>query len=299
MKKSGEALTLDGVCRAFLGKSVLKGVSARARRGRVIGLLGRNGEGKSTLISMILDILAADAGRIEVLGRPLDGSGEIRRLVGYVPERPVFHDFMTVAQVFELRRRFFPAWNPRKAASAADRLGLDLQTRIAGASKGTLGKVAWVCATAHEPDLLLLDEPTSGLDALVREDVLNGLVGELQSPDRTILVANHHMEEFAGLLDEVWVLADGVISGVHEMEALRREACRLRGRLKKGRAVPPGLRVVPLTQEGSLVEWGALDAAAADQAAQAGVLENLERVSLTPSELFALLLRQAVGGSHV
>lgn len=294
---SQDAIVLEGVRRSFGSKEVLRGVTARAKAGRVVGLLGRNGEGKSTLMQIMLDLLAADAGRVEVLGQQPDGSGAIRGLVGYVPERPAFHDFMTAADVLELRRRFFPAWNRERALASARKLGLGLDEKVSGASKGTLGKLAWVCATAHDPSLLLLDEPTSGLDVLVRDDLLSGLIGELHGSGKTILVANHHMEEFAGLLDEVWVLSGGVITGVHETETLRRQACRIRGRRREGAAVA-ALPVVPISEEGALVEWAAWDDAAVEKVTASRALESFERQALPLEDTFKLLLKQDGGGSH-
>lgn len=230
----GPAFSLDGVRRAFDGREVLRGVTAKGERGRVIGLLGRNGEGKTTLFKILLDLLAADSGRVRVLGKAPDGSGAIRARVGWVPERPAFHDFPDAARALELRAALFPRWDRARAAGVARRLGLDLTAPLAGASKGALAKLAWVCATGHDPDLLLLDEPTSGLDALVREELLEGLVGELHEGGKTILIANHRMEELSGLLDEVWVLSGGVVSKIHAMDELRSSGRLLRGRLKGG-----------------------------------------------------------------
>ncbi|HVE12541.1 MAG TPA: ABC transporter ATP-binding protein, partial [Elusimicrobiota bacterium] len=170
------AIRLEGVRRSFGKKEVLRGVTARAETGKVIGLLGRNGEGKSTLFKILLDLLEPDAGAVEVLGAPLDGTGAIRSRIGYVPERPAFHEFLSFGEVLSWRARFFPSWDRSRAESLAARLGLEDSIPVRGASKGQLAKLAWVCAAAHEPDLLLLDEPTSGLDALVRDEVLQELV---------------------------------------------------------------------------------------------------------------------------
>ena len=101
------AIRLEGVRRSFGRKEVLRGVSATAETGKVVGLLGRNGEGKSTLFKILLDQLEPDAGLVEVLGERPDGSGRLRRRIGYVPERPVFHDFLTAGEVLEWRARFF------------------------------------------------------------------------------------------------------------------------------------------------------------------------------------------------
>ena len=292
----GPAISVKGVARSFGKKAVLRGVTASAARGRVVGLLGRNGEGKTTLFHILLDILAADSGEVSLLGIRPDGTGAVRREVGYVPERPVFHEFLDIGEVLRFRSTLFPRWDAGKAADLARRLGLDLATRIRGASKGTLGKLAWVCAAAHDPALFLLDEPTSGLDALVREDVLGQMIGELHDTGKTILVANHRMEELAGVLDEVWVLRDGVIAGVHEVDALRSEACRVSGRLRDGQSLPEDVPLLDARVEGALVHCALLAKSAFERLAASGVLEGVDRSPLPLEESMKLLLRDPQGG---
>ncbi len=294
MSSRTPALIMEEVVRSFAGKPVLRGVSGRVEAGKVVGLLGRNGEGKSTLLSILLDMVEPDSGRVEVLGAVPDGTGQIRQSVGFVPERPCFHDFMSVSEVLSFRGRFFHRWDPSRAAALAARLGLDLSTRIAGASKGTLGKLAWVCAAAHDPELYLLDEPTSGLDALVRDEVLSALIGELSEAGRTVLVANHHMEEMAGLLDEIWVLSGGRIAARHDAEVLRREACLLTGRLRPGASLPAGLEAVRLASDSPLVELAVFAQTEAERIAQSRCLEGLERAPLSLESSMKHLLRKEV-----
>lgn len=290
------AVRLREVTRAFGPNRVLRGVTGTIERGRVVGLLGRNGEGKSTLFQVLLDLLAADSGEVEVLDMRPDASGRVRRHVGYIPERPSFHPFMTLGEVLEFRSRYFPTWKGLRAFSLAQQLELDLSSTVRAASKGTLGKLAWVCAAAHEPELFLLDEPTSGLDALVRDDILNHLVRELQKEGRTIVVANHRMDELAGILDEVWVLAGGVIAARHDIERLRTEACRITGRVKGGGPATKPWPVKPLHAEGPLVEWVVMDKDAEETILGSGLLENSERQAIPVQESLKHLL--AAGGSH-
>jgi ABC-2 type transport system ATP-binding protein len=291
------ALAFRAVCRSFSGKPVLRDVSAAAETGKVVGLLGRNGEGKTTLLRILLDMLAADSGSIEVLGRRPDGSGAIRSKVGYVPERPAFHDFMTIGEVLDLRRRFFPTWRSDKAADLCRRLGLDLAAKVASASKGTAGKLAWVCAAAHEPELFLLDEPTSGLDALVRDDLLGNLIEELHGKGRTFIIANHRMEELAGLLDEVWVLCGGRLR-VHDAEALRSGARRVTGRLSPEAALPKGLGAARLSREGPLAEFAVFSEPAVRELVSAAGLEDAHAEPLPFDETLKLLLLGQDGAGH-
>lgn len=286
-----QPIILESVTRTFDGRKVLDGLTARAEEGRVIGLLGRNGEGKSTLFKILLDMLAADSGRVEVLGLAPDGSGRIRQKVGYVPERPAFHAFMNVGQALDLRRRVYAGWDAARSAALCRRLSLDPSTRLDAASKGTLAKLAWVCAAAHEPALYLLDEPTSGLDALVREEVLSGLVGELSEAGKTVLVANHRMDELAGMLDEVWLLAEGRVAAVHRLDDLRSQARVVRGRLKAGAAAPQAPGVVALGADGPLHSWAAFDAAGRERLLAAGALEQAVEEPLPADQALSHLLR--------
>jgi ABC-2 type transport system ATP-binding protein len=280
-------IILESVTKSFGARSVLAGATARAEEGRVIGLLGRNGEGKTTLIKILLGLLAPDSGRVEVLGRGVDADGGARARVGFVPERPVFHDFMTVGEVLALRARLFPRWDAARAAELCRRLALDPAARVAGASKGTLGKLAWVCAAAHDPSLYLLDEPTSGLDALVRDEVLAGLVAELGGAGRTVLIASHRLDELSGLLDEIWVLAGGRIAGVYDAASLRTEARRVTGRPGADFSAPAG--TVALGAEGPVASWAALDGASRDAMRAAG-LESASEEPLSPADALKALL---------
>ncbi|MFA6318286.1 MAG: ABC transporter ATP-binding protein [Elusimicrobiota bacterium] len=286
-----DAVVIEGLRRSFGKSEVLAGVTARAEAGKVVGLLGRNGEGKTTLLKILLDLIAADSGRAEVLGMAPDGTGAVRARVGYVPEKPVFHDFMTVGGVLELRARFFPAWSVEKAAGLCARLGLEESLRVQGASKGSLGKLAWVCAAAHDPELFLLDEPTSGLDALVRDDILTSLITELHGSGKTFLIANHRMEEMSGLLDEVWVLGQGRLT-VYDAEVLRR-ARRVTGRVKDGERPPAPAGALELSADKPLGEWLALDEGAVRELAAA--VEGLQTSPLAFEETLKCLLQQAGG----
>lgn len=284
------AIEMSDLRKRFGSHAVLNGVSGTIEEGKVVGLLGRNGEGKTTLFRILLDILSADSGSISVLGNPPDGSGAIRLNVGYVPERPAFHEFWTVEQALKFRAGLFPTWDSEKALRMAREMNLDLKTRIRGASKGTLAKAAWICATAHNPKLLLLDEPTSGLDALVRDSVLSRFVGELAEEGRTIFVANHRMEELLAVLDEVWVLSRGMISRKFTLDDLRRHAVRVTGKLKPAAAAPAGLSFVEEMRTGDVVRWLIIDNGAVEKIREMSILDHMECEPLAPETAFKLLL---------
>jgi ABC-2 type transport system ATP-binding protein len=286
-----KAIVLEGIRKSFGSRQVLTDITGEIERGKIVGLLGKNGEGKTTLFRILLDILLPDSGRVMISGRVPDGTGRIRESVGYVPERPTFHPFMSVAQVFALRAKLFPRWNREIAAATAQKLELDLQTKVKDASKGTLAKIAWVCATAHSPEVLLLDEPTSGLDALVRDSVLAQLVNELAEEGKTIFVSNHRMEELSNILDEVWVLHSGKIVRKENMEALRASACRLTGRLRQS-SNGRNFSIFEEYRSGDLVSWLVLDPQIVEQIRGSSILEQMQQEPLPAEKVFKVLLRQ-------
>jgi ABC-2 type transport system ATP-binding protein len=288
-----KAIVLEHVQKSFKKKQVLKNVTGSIEYGKTIGLLGRNGEGKTTLFRIMLDILAADRGRIQLDGHIPDGSGKIRSIVGNVPERPVFHTFMNVKNVFNMRKQIFPAWDDTLASEIAKKLDLDVSTSINGASKGTLAKTAWICATAHKPRILLLDEPTSGLDVIVRDALLTQCVHQQIAEDRTIVIASHHLEDWLNLLDEIWVLSDGVIAAKHTLDDLRENALRIKGVLNE-QSSPAGLEIVEESRIGNLVSWLTINPEVSKKIQSLSVLDQVEIEPLPLESTLKLLLLKEV-----
>jgi len=269
-----KAIIIENVSRSFGKKKILQGISGEVETGKIVGILGRNGEGKTTLFRILLDLLAADEGNISVLGMQPDGSGKIRKSVGYVPERPAYHEFMKVEDVLKWRASFYPTWNWGTANNMVKRFNVDISTAIKGASKGTLAKIAWILACAHHPPMLFLDEPTSGLDTVVREMLLSEFVQQMAAEGKTILLTNHHMDEMLGVLDEVWILSEGKFRERFTMDELRQTAHVVSGRLNG--SVPEDLNVFEKEQIGNLVKWVVMDKITLEKIRQSQILDGLE-----------------------
>ena len=162
-------IELKGLSKRFGSVVALDRVSLEVPPGAVFALLGENGAGKTTAIRIMLGLADADAGRASVLGLDSAAHGlDIRRRVGYVPERPVLYDWMTVDEIGWFVAGFhgdgfFDEY--RRATLGFHLVG---GAKIKTLSKGARAKVALSLALAGDPDLLILDEPTSGLDAMVR-----------------------------------------------------------------------------------------------------------------------------------
>lgn len=288
MKDNDPVLICKGLYKSFGPKKVLNGLDLEAAAGEVIGILGRNGSGKSTLFKILLDLTAADSGSASALGLSPDGSGKLRGLIGYVPEKPAFHGFMTVAETLAFRASFFSRWDNDKAAGLCKTLELDTKAKVGDLSKGNTAKLAWICAAAHSPKLLLLDEPTSGLDYLVRDHILNGLISELAEGGRTIIISNHRMGEMGGLLDRVCVLKEGRISADHRADFIKTETYKVLVREEAPQAGEPGVKV--LGRSGSVTELAVFGRDRLQELKTSGKINGAEISALDLDPAFKALL---------
>jgi len=202
------ALRLENVSKSFGEFAAVSDLSLTVRRGRVYGLLGPNGAGKTTTIRMIVNIIAPDAGTIELFGRPM--GVELMDRLGYLPEERGLYKKMRVGD----QLRYFAqlkGMTARAADAAADRwlARLNLSEwkakKTDELSKGMQQKVQFVATVMHDPDLLILDEVFSGLDPVSREAMIT-VLEELKSEGRTIIFSTHQMEQAERLCDDICLI---------------------------------------------------------------------------------------------
>ncbi len=204
------AIETANVCRDFGRRRVIHDVSLRVPRGVVYGLLGVNGSGKTTMIKLLMGHLRPTEGTIAVLGRsyPADLLA-IRQRVGYVSENRYLYDWMTVEETLHFAAAFHERWDWKKARRLTDRLQLDPTMKVRHLSRGNRARLCLIVALAFDPELLILDEPTSGLDPVVRRDVLESVIVEIEQEGRTVLFSSHLVEEVERIADWVGILHQG------------------------------------------------------------------------------------------
>jgi len=183
----------------------------QVRRGAVYGLLGLNGAGKSTTFRLLMGLLRPTTGEARVLGLAPQRQGvELKRRVGYVGESHCFYEWMTVNEVFAFVAHYRKEnWDAALAKSLAERFALDGAKKLSALSKGMRAKVSLCLAIAFRPELLILDEPTGGLDPVARREFFEGILAEYQTPDRTILISSHLINEVSGIVDHIGILHEG------------------------------------------------------------------------------------------
>jgi ABC-2 type transport system ATP-binding protein len=217
------------VCRRFGNKEVLRSVDLEIPRGSVVGLLGKNATGKSTLIKCLLGLLRIDDGTITVFNEdPWWLSAESKANLGYVPQEVSLYGWMRVRQILEYTAAYYPQWNSALADQLVHQWELPPKDRVATLSPGQLQKLAIVLALSHEPDLLVLDEPVGSLDPVARRDFLRTILDIAQSETRTILFSTHITSDLERVADRVAILRDGRIVFDNELDVLKESVKRLR-----------------------------------------------------------------------
>jgi ABC-2 type transport system ATP-binding protein len=209
---SEPALTFDHVRRSFGRTVAMHDVSITVEPGTVLGIIGRNGAGKTTALRLAHGILFPDEGRIRVLGLdPVTSGREVRTRVSLLAEESALYPWMTVAEILRFGAALHPRWDAGLAESLRKRLDLDPAARIKTLSRGTRAKVSLVLAVACRPELLLLDDPTAGLDPLVRREVLEGILDAVPAEGGAVIYASHLVHDVERVADRVAIMDRGSI----------------------------------------------------------------------------------------
>jgi ABC-2 type transport system ATP-binding protein len=215
------ALSVSGLVKSFGRTRALDGLELTVRSGEVHGFLGPNGAGKTTTIRVLLGLLRADAGRVELLGGdPWRDAVALHRRLAYVPGEVSLWPSLSGGEVIDLLGRLRGGLDPRRRAELLERFQLDPRKKGRAYSKGNRQKVALVAALASDVELLLLDEPTAGLDPLM-ETVFQDRISEERKAGRTVLLSSHILAEAEKLCDRVSIIRAGRIVDSGSLSQLR------------------------------------------------------------------------------
>jgi ABC-2 type transport system ATP-binding protein len=216
------AFSFRNVTKRFGKTTALDGVTVDVPDGRIVGLIGKNGSGKSTMLRHVVGLQLPTSGECQTLGTatPALDAAELSR-IGAVHQDDKFLTWMRVDQQLRYVASFYERWDTDLEQRLLRSLELDGRAKIRSLSPGNVQKLAIILAICHHPSLLLLDEPLSDLDPIARETMLSMLLERFRSGDMTIVISSHILRDIERIVDSVICLDRGRLVTHESLDTLQ------------------------------------------------------------------------------
>ncbi len=215
-----ELLECKNLSKSFNNKKILKDINLIIPRGKIVGLLGKNGQGKTTLIKLINDLLTPTSGEILIEGK--HPGIESKKIISYLPERTYLDKEMKVKDTLNYFNEFYDNFDINKAKKLLKDLDLDINSKISKMSKGMQEKLQLILVMSREADLYILDEPLGGIDPATRDYILDTILSNFKEGS-SVIISTHLISDIERILDEVIFIDKGKIILTASADELRKK----------------------------------------------------------------------------
>lgn len=211
-------LECRGLSKFYGNKQALSHVDLSINRGRIVGLLGSNGSGKSTIIKLANGLLTPSTGEILIDGK--NPSIATKNIVSYLPEKTYLNDWMKVCDILDFFKDFYSDFNISKAHDMLKRLNISPNDKLHTMSKGTKEKVQLILVMSRDAQLYMLDEPIGGVDPAARDYILDTILTNYNE-NATIVLSTHLISDIEHILDDVIFISQGQIVLTSSVDEIR------------------------------------------------------------------------------
>jgi len=211
-------LECKNISKKFEDKEILKNINLTLPKGKIIGLLGKNGTGKSTLIKLINDLLTPTTGEILINGENI--STNTKKIISKLTERKFLDKSMTIKEVIKFFSEFYNDFDEKKARQLLKDLDLNENQKLNKMSKGMQEKVQLILVMSRNALLYILDEPLGGVDPATRDYILDTILTNFNK-EASILISTHLISDIERILDEVIFIDKGEIILTSQADDLR------------------------------------------------------------------------------
>lgn len=217
-----DAVEMRAVTKRYGRTSALDDVTVAVPRHSIVGLVGRNGSGKTTFLRHVTGLILPDSGECITLGRSARDlrREELSRIGAVHPDDRLLY-WMRTGQLLEYVSSFYGRWDDELERNLLSALDLDVRAQVGTLSPGTRQKLSLVVATCHHPELLLLDEPLGDLDPVARQTVLTLLLDRFSSDDMTIVLSSHMLRDIEPIVDRLVCLDGGRVVADDTLDDLK------------------------------------------------------------------------------
>ena len=215
-----EILRLENLQKNYGSLQALKGIDLTLESGKIVGLLGPNGSGKTTMIKLISGLLSANGGSVTVCGSAPGVKSKAQ--VAYLPDNIYLSPWMTVRQIIAYFKDFYADFREERALEMLSRLGISPDTKLKRLSKGNKEKVCLILVMSRNARLYVLDEPIAGVDPAARDYVISTII-QNYNPEATVLISTHLIADIEQVLDEVIFIREGNILLHKSLDDIREE----------------------------------------------------------------------------
>lgn len=202
--------------------------------GKIVGLIGTNGSGKSTTLKLMAGLTRPSHGQIDVCGQRADR--RISGSVSYMSDTAVIYPFYTVGEMIHFYHEMFRDFDLKQAMEMVEFMELTPEQKTGELSKGNFGRLKLILALSRKSPLILMDEPLSGLDPLARAAILKALLSYVDLSYQTLIMSTHEVTEIEPLLDTAILMSDSRLVEVQEVDALRAQGMTLLDWMQENRA---------------------------------------------------------------
>ena len=213
-----ELLECKNLCKSYDEKQVLKDVNLKIPKRKIIGLLGKNGMGKTTLIKLINDLLTPTSGEVLINGKK--PGVESKKIISYLPEKTYIDREMKVKDAIKYFEEFYDNFDSEKAKKLLKDLDLDENSKISKMSKGMQEKLQLILVMSRKAELYILDEPVGGVDPATRDYILDTILSNF-SEGASVIISTHLIADIERILDEVIFIDKGQIIVTSSADELR------------------------------------------------------------------------------
>ena len=211
-------LTVSDLTKRYGTKTALRGISLSVEPGRILGLMGPNGSGKTTFMKVVAGLLRASSGTVSVCGNKI--GIESKKIVSFLPDRNILPKWMKASDAIDYYADYYADFDKQKAYDLLNFVHLEKDVPVSAMSKGMVEKINLTLAFSRKAKLYLLDEPLGGVDPVARERIVSTIV-QTYNQDSSIIVSTHLVHDIEKMFNDVCFIYDGQIELFGDAATLR------------------------------------------------------------------------------